>query len=174
MTSTGLCESDVEETALDIFRDLGYEVLYGYEVAPGERDQIRNSFEEYLLESRLEDAIFRLNKTLPRDAHEAAQKILTNPGHTTLIQNNKTVHEMLSGGITVEYRRKDGSVGGDQVRLIDFENPENNEFLVVNQFTIQEGKNHRRPDIVLFINGIPVIIFELKNPTDERATLTIT
>lgn len=173
MTTTGLCESDVEEAALDIFRDLGYDVLYGYEVAPGERDQIRTSFEEYLLFGRLNDAIYRLNKDLPRDAHETAQKILTNPGHPTLIQNNKTVHEMLSGGITVEYRRKDGSIGGDQVRLIDFENPDNNEFLVVNQFTIQEGKNHRRPDIVLFINGIPVIIFELKNPTDERATLTV-
>ena len=173
MTVVGLCESDVEEAAMDIFRDLGYEVLYGYEVAPGERDEIRTSFQEYLLINRLEKAIHRLNKHLPPDAHEAALRKIINPPHTTLIQNNQTIHEMLSNGINVEYRRKDGSIGGDQVRLFDTENPDNNEFLVINQFTIQEGKNLRRPDIVLFINGIPVLIFELKNPTDEKATLTV-
>lgn len=164
---------NVEEAALDIFRDLGYEVLYGAEVAPGERDANRSSFQDYILTDRLEAAIHRLNTHLPYDAHEAALRKLTIATYPSLIQNNQATHAMFTDGVNVEYRRSDGTIGGDQVRLFDYENPANNDFLVINQYTIQEGKYHRRPDIVVFINGIPVLIFELKNPTDEKATLTV-
>jgi type I restriction enzyme R subunit len=170
---SGLCETEVEEFSLEIFRDLGYEVLYGSEVAPGERAAERSTYTEILLSNRLEQAIHRLNPTIPRDAQEAALRTITNPSSLTLIQNNQSIHEMFTDGITVEYRRPDGSIAGDRVRLFDTSNPKNNEFLVINQFTIQQGKSVRRPDIVLFINGIPVLIFELKNPTDEKASITV-
>ncbi len=171
--SFGLVESDVEEEALNIFRDLGYGVLYGSEVAPGERNAERSSYQEFILSGRLEQAIHRLNPNIPGDAQEAAIRIIKNPSSLSLIQNNQSIHEMFTDGITVEYRRPDGSIAGDRVRLFEPTTPENNEFLIINQFTIQQGKSIRRPDIVLFINGIPVLIFELKNPTDEKATLTI-
>lgn len=126
--SFGLVESDVEEEALNIFRDLGYEVLYGSEVAPGERNAERSSYQEYILSGRLEQAIHRLNPKIPRDAQEAAIRNIKNPSALTLIQNNQSIHEMFTDGITVEYRRPYGSIAGDKVRLFDTKTPRTTNF----------------------------------------------
>ena len=93
------------------------------------------------------------------------------PPGATLEARNRAFHRMLVNGVTVEYRREDGSIAGAQARVIDFDNPENNDFLAVNQFAVTEGRHTRRPDIVLFVNGLPLIIIELKNPADEEATI---
>ncbi len=89
----------------------------------------------------------------------------------SLVERNRAVHRMLVKGVAVEYRRQDGSIAGDQARVIDFDNPDNNDWLAVNQFTVAEGQHTRRPDIVLFVNGLPLAVIELKNPADENATV---
>ena len=112
-----------------------------------------------------------INKNIPREARGEAVKKLQRAESQSLIHNNKIFHKMLVEGIPVEYRREDGSIAGDYCQLIDYKNPEKNEFLAVNQFTVIEQNNNRRPDIVIFINGVPLIIIELKNPVDEKATV---
>jgi type I restriction enzyme R subunit len=124
-----------------------------------------------VLEHRLRNALARLNPKLPPEALEDAFRKLTRGAAPSLIERNRAVHRMLVDGIAVEYRRKDGSIAGDQARVLDFEDPVNNDWLAVNQFTVAEGQRVRRPDIVLFVNGLPLGVIELKNPADENATV---
>ena len=131
----------------------------------------RDSWHEVILKRRLAAAIARLNPDIPADAQETAIKKILHPDSPSLIGNNRAFHKMLVDGVEVEYRRPDGTIKGDQVRLVDFVHPEKNDWLAVNQFTIIENHNNRRPDILLFLNGIPVIVIELKNPADEKATI---
>jgi type I restriction enzyme R subunit len=164
-------ESEVEEAALAWFEALGYTVQFGPEMAPGELLAERGSYQEVVLEHRLAEAIIRLNPHLPPEAHEEALRKVLRPEAPSLVANNRRFHRMLVDGVNVEYRRKDGSIAGDQVRLIDFSDPNENDWLAVNQFTVIEDKRDRRPDIIIFVNGLPLAVIELKNPADENATI---
>ena len=162
-------ESDIEEAALKWLADLGYTVLHGPDITPGASHAERSTYKEVILTSRLRNAITRLNPNIPTDAQQEAIRKVLNPDSPALEQNNRAFHLMLVDGIEVEYRHTDRTIRGDRVRLIDFETPENNDWLVVNQFTVV-GTSECRPDVVLFINGLPLAVIELKNPTDENAT----
>ncbi|MDD4910112.1 MAG: type I restriction endonuclease subunit R [Candidatus Omnitrophica bacterium] len=164
-----LTESSVEEVALDILSNLGYKVLYGPDIAPdGERPE-RKDYSEVVLIDRLQDAIQKINSSIPDEAKDEAIKKLLRLESPSLVVNNQHFHKMLVEGVDVEYR-KGGRVIGDKVWLFDFNKPQNNEFLAVNQFTVIENNHNRRPDIVLFVNGLPLAVIELKNPADENAS----
>ena len=165
-----IAESDIEEAALDWLAELGYTVLHGPDIAPDAPDAERSTYSEVILERRFRDAVARLNPHIPTDAQEAAIRKVFHPDSPALVQNNLAFHQMVVGGIEVEARQPDGTMRGERVRLVDFDTPENNDWLAVNQFTVVE-KSERRPDIVLFINGLPLAVIELKNPTDEKATI---
>ena len=167
---TRFTESVVEDAALDYFRELGYAVAFGPEIAPEEPGAERASFGDVILVERLRAALARLNPTIPTDALEEALRLVTNPDSPNLIENNRRFHKLLTEGVDVEYRRKDGSLAGDKVWLVDFDHPDKNDWLAVNQFTIIEGRENRRPDIVLFINGLPLGVIELKNPLMTSGT----
>lgn len=166
-----LSESDIEQAALAWLEALGYTILSGPEIAPGELAAEREDYGQVVLESRLRQALQRLNPQVPADALEEAFRKLTRPDLPTLVANNHLIHQYLVDGVSVEYQRVDGSIGGDLVRVLDFEVPENNEFLAVNQFTVVENGHERRPDVVLFINGLPLAVIELKNAATESATI---
>ena len=119
----------------------------------------------------LRQALVRLNPDLPAEALEDAYRKLTRTDAPSLVERNRAVHRMLVDGVTVEYRRADGSIAGAQAQVIDFDTPDNNDWLAVNQFTVAEGQQTRRPDVVLFVNGLPLAVIELKNPADENATI---
>jgi type I restriction enzyme R subunit len=164
-------ESVVEDAALAWLKSLGYVVKHGLEIAPGELVAERTDYSQVVLERRLRDALARLNPELPPEAlDDAFRKTLRAEG-ATLETRNRATHRMLVDGVTVEYRRRDGSIAGAQARLIDFDAPENNDWLAVNQFTVSENKHTRRPDVALFVNGLPLGVIELKNPADENATI---
>ena len=164
-----ITESEIEQVALDILADLGYEAVFGPDIAPdGERPE-RASYGQVVLLDRLRSAIDKFNPNIPAEAKEEAIKQVLRSESPDLIINNRRFHKMLVNGIDVEYR-KEGRIVGDKVWLIDFNEPKNNEFLAVNQFTVIENNHNRRPDIVLFINGLPLGVLELKNIADENAT----
>ncbi|RTI03182.1 DEAD/DEAH box helicase [Thermus scotoductus] len=163
-------ESEAEQAALTWLEALGWETAYGPDISPEGTRPERPSYREVILAQRLRAALERLNR-LPPEALEDAFRRLTHPEGATLEARNRAFHRMLTHGVTVEYRRPDGRIVGAQVRVLDFENPENNDFLAVNQFTVQETRRPRRPDIVLFVNGLPLAVVELKNPADEEATI---
>ena len=164
-------ESVVEEAALSWFEELGYSVLFGPDMAPGELFSERASYQDVIIERRLREAIMRLNPQLPADAHEEAFRKVTLSDSPSLITRNRAFHRMLVDGVGVEYSTPEGSIAGAQARLIDFDNPDNNDWLAVNQYTVIEGQHDRRPDIVVFVNGLPLAVIELKNPADENATI---
>jgi len=166
-----LTESIVEAAALDWLREQGYEILSGLAIAPGEPTAERADYKQVFLFDRLQTKLEDLNPKIPLDGlQEALRKILL-ISHPTLIDNNRAFHRLLVEGVDVEFRNRDGQIVHDKVWLIDFENPEANEFLAVNQFTVEEGQFNRRADVVVFINGIPLAVLELKNITDANATI---
>ncbi len=164
-------ESTVELAALDWLKEAGWAVVYGPSIAPETPDAERHNYGQVILESRLRQALERLNLALPHPGIEDAFRKLTRPGLPSMIANNHHIHRYLVEGVPVEYQRPDGSIGGGLVQVLDHENPENNEFLAVNQFTVVEDQHERRPDIVLFINGLPLAVVELKNALSEQATI---
>ncbi|MCW6038779.1 type I restriction endonuclease subunit R [Spirulina subsalsa FACHB-351] len=163
-------EDQIETYNLELLDALGYSYKNGYLLAPDGDEPERQSYGEVLLKDRLSAAISRINPHLPADTHTQAQRELQNIASPNLINNNETFHRYLTEGITVEYTRN-GETKGEQLWLIDWENPDNNEFLAVNQFTIIEDNHNRRPDIILFINGLPLVVIELKNAADAKADL---
>ena len=167
---TKITENTIEEFTIDLLGRLGYQYLYGPDVAPDGIHPERNSYEDVILSDRLEKAVRAINPTIPLSAQEEALKEIRRIHSPELLNNNETFHRMLTEGVKVSYQ-KDGHQRGDLVWLIDFENPENNEFLVVNQFTVIENGNNKRPDVILFVNGLPLVVIELKNPADENATI---
>jgi type I restriction enzyme R subunit len=171
--SSPFTESVVEEAGLAWLEALGYGVLHGPEIAAGEPGAERSdpNYRDVLLEGRLRLALVRLNPDFPPEAIEDAYRKLTRADAPSLVERNRAVHRMLVDGVTVEYRRNDGSIAGAQARVIDFNTPANNDWLAVNQFTVSEGQHTRRPDVVLFVNGLPLAVIELKNPADENATV---
>jgi type I restriction enzyme R subunit len=161
-------ESEIEQITLDILREEnGYTVLYGPDLSEGENKE--REYTEVALTERLRAAIDRLNPGIPADAREEACKRALRTAFTTAIDNNEAFHRLLTDGVDVKYSIGEGKSRTDKVWLIDFASPENNEFLAVNQFTVLENQNNKRPDIVLFINGLPLVVVELKNPADENA-----
>ena len=162
-------ESTVEEAVLEWVESLGYAVLFGPEIAPGEPAAERETFGDVVLVGRLRDAIERLNKNVPADACDEVLTRVLRTDTPNLHENNRRFHRMLVDGIDVEYQI-DGRTIHDKVWLVDFANPENNDWLAVNQFSITEGKHTRRPDVILFVNGLPLVVIELKNAADENAT----
>jgi len=170
---TRFTESVVEDAALAWLESLGYAVLHGPEIAAGMPGGERSdpNYRDVVLESRLRQALVSLNPDLPAEALEDAFRKLTRTDAPSLVERNRAVHRMLVDGVTVEYRRPDGSIAGAQARVLDFESPGNNDWLAVNQFTVAEGQHTRRPDVVLFVNGLPLAVIELKNPADENATV---
>ena len=153
-----LTESDIESAALAWLENLGYQILFGPEIAPGMPAAERENYGQVVLERRLRQALERLNPDVPPDALEEAFRKLTRPDSPSLVANNHIVHRYLVDGVPVEYQRADGTIGGDLVRVFDYDAPENNEFLAVNQFTVVEDRHERRPDVVLFVNGLPVAV----------------
>ncbi len=168
---TTLTEADVEQAALDWLSGLGWQVLHGPDIAPDMPNAERDDYRQVVLEHRLRDVLAELNPSLPLSALDDACRMLTRPEGSTPEARNRAFHRMHVNGVNVEYRDPSGNVRGDQVRVIDFEKPDRNDWLAVNQFTVTENKNNRRPDIVLFVNGLPLGIIELKNPADEDATV---
>ena len=166
-----LNESIVEDAALEWFGELGYAVGHGPHLAPGEPAAERDSFGEVVLVGRLREAIRRLNPAIPEEAREEALRKVLRVGTPSLTQTNRAFHRMLRDGVPVEYPRPDGSIAGDHVRLVDFGDVRANDWLAVNQFTVIEGQHNRRPDIVVFVNGLPLGLIELKNAADEDATI---
>ena len=167
---TAFTESVVEDAALAWLESLGYAVKHGPEIAPGELFAERGDYGQVILATRLREALVRLNPTLPSEAiDDAFRKIIRLEG-ATLDVRNRTFHRLLVDGVTVEYRT-DGSIRGAQAQLVDFDHPDNNDWLAVNQFTVVENKHNRRPDIVIFVNGLPLGVVELKNASDEDATI---
>src|ERR1700722_14118815 len=167
----GLSESTVEDAALEWFAELGYSVAHGPHLAPGEPAAERESFGEAVLVGRLREAIRRLNVSISEEAREEALRKVLRVGTPSLTQTNRAFHRMLRDGVPVEYPRSDGSIAGDHVRLVDFADVGANDWLAVNQFTVIEGQHNRRPDIVVFLNGLPLGLVELKNAADEDATI---
>jgi type I restriction enzyme R subunit len=166
-----LNESIVEDAALEWFGELGYAVGHGPHVAPGEPAAERDSFSEVVLVGRLREAIRRLNPAIPEEAREEALRKVLRVGTPSLTQTNRAFHRMLRDGVDVEYPREDGSIKGDKVLLVDFTDVRANDWFAVNQFTVIEGQHNRRPDIVVFLNGLPLGLIELKNAADEDATI---
>jgi len=161
-------EYDLENAALDWFKGLGYAVKTGSELSEsGERD----SYEEVVLVDRLKAAIARLNPRVSADAQEQALKKVLRTHSPNLVLNNRAFHRMLYEGVPVEYKAKTGGTRGDLARLFDFEDFGNNDWLVVSQFEVIENKQKRRPDLVVFVNGIPLAVIELKNPAEQQATV---
>ena len=168
---TTLNEADVELAALGWLSALGWAVAHGPDIAPDTPQSERDDYGQVVLDYRLRDALAKLNPSLPPSALQDAYQKLTHPQGSTLEAHNRTFHQMLVNGVEIEYQNADGQVRGDQVQVIDFENPANNDWLAVNQFTVTEDQNERRPDVVLFVNGLPLAVIELKNPVDEDATI---
>ena len=164
-----LCESAIEEMTIEELQNLGYVYISGVDLAPDTLNPERNSYGDILLIGRLQAAMSKLNPTIPADVIHGAARKLSRIATSNLLADNEEFHLMLVDGVPVEYRMN-GDIKGDFVHVVDFENPLNNEFLVVNQYTVVQNNNNKRPDVLLFINGIPLVIFELKNPADENAT----
>ena len=165
-----MTENEIEKLAIALLEQQGYTYINGVHLAPDTPDSERTTFEEVVLKQRLENAVRRINPTIPLDAQQDAVKQILRIASPDVLSNNETFHRLLTEGIPVT-KRVDGQERGDRVFLIDFENPLHNEFLVVNQFTIVENGVNKRPDIILFVNGLPLVVIELKNATDDKTTI---
>ncbi len=168
---TGFTESTVEDAALAWLESLGWSVVYGPDIAPDTPGAERTEYDNVVLERRLHEALDRLNPDLPAGALADAYRNLLHAAGSSLEARNRAFHRMLVDGVTIEYRAGDGAIRGAQARTIDFDDVNNNDWLAVNQFTVIENKHERRPDMVLFVNGLPLAVIELKNPADENATI---
>ena len=167
----GFTESHVEDAALEWLSGLGYAVLHGADISPDGPTPERISYDQVLLTPRLRKALKRLNPHLPAETLEEVLRKVQQTETPSLIEENRRLHRYLIEGVPVEIAREDGSIGGDVARLIDFDDVDANDWLAVNQYTVVEHTHNRRPDVVLFVNGLPLAVIELKNPGDENATL---
>ncbi|HPE09695.1 MAG TPA: type I restriction endonuclease subunit R [Saprospiraceae bacterium] len=167
---TRITENIIEAFAIELLDKLGYEYIYAPDIAPDAEHAERDNFEQVLLLNRLQNAVKRINPDFPADTQAEAIKEIQRIASPELLSNNEAFHRLVTEGIPV-IKRMDGEERGDRVRLIDFTDIYNNEFVVTNQFTIIENGNNKRPDIILFINGIPLVVIELKNAADENTTI---
>lgn len=162
---TPIFESDIEQFVIELLENQGFDYL-----SPEEQELERPNLGEVVLLNRLKKAVEKLNRKIPQEAKEQALRQVLNLPSQNLIDNNEALHRMLTEGIEVEYL-VEGNIRGDKVWLIDWQNIANNEFLACNQFTVIENNINKRPDVVIFINGLPLVVIELKNPADENATV---
>ena len=167
---TKITENEIELFAIELLEKQGYDYIYAPNIAPDSDIPMRESFEGVILKEKLQNALTAINPTLDYDLIEYAVKQVERLRSTELLTDNEAFHKMLTEGITVEIQ-KDGATRGERVLLIDFDDIGNNDFVVSNQFTIVENGINKRPDIILFINGLPLVVVELKNPVDENATI---
>lgn len=167
---TRITEHSIESFTIELLDKLGYEYIYAPNIAPDGETPERETYEQVLLVERLQNGVKRINKSMPADAQAEAIKEIQRIASSELLANNEAFHRLLTEGIPVS-KRVDGDDRGDRVWLIDFKNPYNNDFLVANQFTVVENNNNKRPDVILFVNGIPLVVIELKNAADENATI---
>jgi type I restriction enzyme, R subunit len=165
-----ITENQLETLAVTWFQDCGWEYRHGPDLAPDGETPERADYRQVLLQGRFLDALRRLNRGVPESVLEEVLHRLAKPEHPSLVLNNRSFHEALINGLPVIIEQ-DGAKRGDRVRLIDFDHPEGNRFLVVDQFTVLGLKQPRRPDLVCFINGFPVAVIELKNPASEQADI---
>lgn len=167
----GVNESVVEQAALAWLEYLGWEIADGADVAPDAPGAERTDYSQVVLEQRLLAALERLNPSLSADELASAFRKITRPEGATLETQNRATHRMLTNGVTVEHRTSEGDIRGMQARIVDFDAPRANDWLAVNQFTVTHQHRTRRADIVLFLNGLPLAVIELKNPAQEDATI---
>ena len=167
---TRITEHSIEDFAIKLLEHLGYEYIYAPSIAHDGENSERSSYEEILLTHRVAEAVRRINPNVPLAAQEEAIKEIQRIHSPELLTNNESFHRLLTEGIKVSYQ-KDGQQRGDLVWLIDFNTPENNDFIVANQFTVVEDNANKRPDVILIVNGIPLVVIELKNAADENATI---
>lgn len=165
-----MTEDQLEQEALGWLAEVGYSMLYGSNLAPDGESPERGSYVQVVLVERLRSAIAKLNPTIPLAAREDALQQVLNLEVPGLLAANRHFHRLLVNGVPVEYQQG-GDTRGDRVRLLDFAEPSSNEWLAINQFAIKGPKHSRRPDIILFINGLPLVLLELKNPADEKADI---
>ena len=165
-----LTEFKIEEFAVGLLQSEGYRYLYGPDIAPDSPDAQRASFEDVVLINSLRESVYKINHSLPKDVCDEAINQVLRIASPELLANNETFHRMMTEGISVSVH-KDGAERGELVWLVDFENPYNNDFVAINQFTVIENGHNKRPDIVLFVNGLPLVVIELKNAADENATI---
>jgi len=165
-----MTEDQLEQEALGWLSDVGYTLLSGYDIAVDGSTPERADYKNTLLPFRLREAINRLNPSIPANAREDALRQVQDLGIPSLLSANRHFHKLLVNGVPVQYQ-KDGETRGDFVRLVDWETPSKNNWVAVNQFTIKGARHTRRPDIILFVNGLPLVLLELKNPADENADI---
>lgn len=162
-----ISEDNIEQIIIQEFIELGYQYINGTDISP-DGSMPEREYNEVVLKNRLQEAIAKLNPTIPYEAQEEALRKVLRSDSPELFQNNYQFHKYLTEGVDIEYRKTD-RIAGDKVWLIDYKNPSNNEFLVINQFTVIEGNTNKRPDVILFVNGLPLVVIELKNAADENA-----
>jgi type I restriction enzyme R subunit len=167
---TRITEDHIENLCIELLEQEGYTYVHGAEIAHDGIRPERRSYADVVLEERLRNAIDRLNPSIPAHARQDAFNQVMRIHSPELLTNNEQFHILLTQGVNVQYQ-KNGDERGDKVWLIDFDNPLNNDFLVVNQFTIVEENNNKRPDVILFVNGLPLVVIELKNAGNEQATI---
>lgn len=165
-----ISEDHIEQIIIQEFIELGYHYINGTDISP-DGSMPEREYNEVVLKNRLQEAIAKLNPSIPYEAQEEALRKVLRSDSPELFQNNYQFHKYLTEGVDVEYRKTD-RIAGDKVWLIDYENPSNNEYLVVNQFTVIENNTNKRPDVILFVNGLPLVVIELKNAADENADVS--
>ena len=166
-----LPEAAVEQALLEQLRGLGYQTEREEDIGPDGHRPERESHDEVVLRRRFEDAVARLNPGVPPEARQDAIGRVTQSELPALLEENRRLHRLMTEGVDVEYYADDGTLAAGKVVLVDFEHPENNDWLAVRQFTVINGRNTRRPDVVVFVNGLPLAVIELKGPGSENATL---
>lgn len=169
---SNFCESHLEEAALEWFEELGYEIVFAPDLAPDGDYPEREDYSDVVLAERLKEALARNNPRLPEEALEEAFRQITIPQSPSLLMNNKAFHKMITDGIDVQVRREDAGYRTEKAYVFDFEKPQNNDFMVANQFTVVEHGVEKRPDLIAFVNGLPLVVVELKSASDENVEIT--
>ena len=172
MAKNSFYESHLEEATLEWFEELGYEITFGPDIAPDGEYPEREDYGDVILAERLKEALTRINPKLPEDAIEDALRQITIPQSPSLVMNNKAFQKMITDGIDVSVKQADGSYRTEKIYAFDYEKPLNNEFMAANQFTVVEHGADKRPDVVVFVNGIPLVVIELKSASDENVDIS--
>ncbi len=166
-----ITEDQLEQLCLEWFQSIGYETICSYDIAPDSDKPERSDYRQVILHDRLLGSLQRINPHIPDATLEQVALQIAKPDTPILIDNNRAVHQLLLEGVKVEFKESGGKEKTDYVQLVDFSNVASNQFLVVNQFTIAGSKGNRRPDLIVFINGLPLAVLELKNPADNSADI---
>ena len=156
-------EEILEKTSIEWFKEIGYEFVHGPDIAPDSNSPERDDFRKVILEDRLRSVLQILNPQVPTKTIDTAVLQITNPNIPGLLASNRQFHSWLTTGLPISYMQGNQEVG-IRLKVIDFENPNENDWLVVNQLAVHGSKNNRRPDLVVYINGLPISVIELKNP----------